>query len=95
MQQSVGVPSLTSSGWTEEDIRRVNVNFMFENFEGHDEVSSAASTFQGEDATLAALQGAGRSPLGLHQPSVLGRCMLKVRRTRAQNTGIDAVLESL
>ncbi len=31
--------------WAEENLRRVKVNFSFENFEGQDEVSSEASAF--------------------------------------------------
>ncbi len=72
----------------EEEVRRVKVNFTFDNFEGQDEVSSEASAFQreevgvgeafphlarDEDLSLAVLQGVGHSPVGLYQPSVLGR----------------------
>ncbi len=41
------------SGWAEETVRRVKVNFTFENFEGQDEVSSETSAFQREEVELA------------------------------------------
>ncbi len=41
------------SVWVEEDVRRVKVNFTFENFGGQDEVSSGASAFQREEVELA------------------------------------------
>ncbi len=39
-------------GWAEEEVRRVKVNFAFENFKGQDEVSSEASAFQREEVEL-------------------------------------------
>ncbi len=39
-------------GWSEEEFRRVKVNFSFENFEGQDEISSEASAFQREEVEL-------------------------------------------
>ncbi len=64
----------------EEDVRRVEVIFTFENFEGQDEASSEASAFQREEVefaldeylSLAVLQVVGPSPVGLYQSSVLG-----------------------
>ncbi len=41
------------SGWAEEEVSRVKVKFVFENFEGQDEVSSEASAFQREEVELA------------------------------------------
>ncbi len=49
LQQSVGVPTYTGSGWAEEEFSRVNINFSFENFEGQDEISSEASAIQREE----------------------------------------------
>ncbi len=70
----------------EEEFRRVKINFSFENVEGQDEISLEASAFQqeevdlvkphmarDEDLSLAVLQGAGLSQVGLHPPSVVGR----------------------
>ncbi len=37
----------------EEEVRGVKVNFIFENFEGYNEVSSEASAFQREEVELA------------------------------------------
>ncbi len=37
----------------EEEFRRVNINFSFENFEVQDEISSEASAFQREEVELA------------------------------------------
>ncbi len=43
---------MAGSGWAEEEVRRVKVNFIFENFEGLDEVSSEALAFQREEFEL-------------------------------------------
>ncbi len=76
------MPSQPGSGWAEEEVRRVKANFTFENFEGQVEVSSEAGglvieafphTARDEDLSLAMLQGVRPSPVGLYQPSVLGR----------------------
>ncbi len=55
-----------------EEIRRADVNLTFENFEGHDEVSSEASAVQREEVELvkpfliwqAAFQGVEPCPVG-------------------------------
>ncbi len=65
----------------EEELRRLKVNYSFENFEGQDEISSEASAFQREEVelacdeylSLAVLLGAGPSQVGLYPPTVLGR----------------------
>ncbi len=41
------------SRWAEEEVRRAEVNFTFENLEGQDEVSSEVSAFQREEVELA------------------------------------------
>ncbi len=53
LQQSADVPSLPGWGWAEDEIRRVKVNLIFENFEGQDDVSSETSAFQREGVELA------------------------------------------
>ncbi len=52
LQLSEGVPWQSGSGWAEE-VRRVKVNFTFENVEGQNKVSSEASAFQREEVELA------------------------------------------
>ncbi len=47
------VPPQTGSGWAEEEVRRAQVNFPFDNLEGQNEVSSEASVFQREEIELA------------------------------------------
>ncbi len=47
------MPSQPGPGWVEEEVRRVKVNFTFENFEGQDDVRSEASVLQREEVELA------------------------------------------
>ncbi len=49
------MPYEPGSGWAEEKVRRVKVNFTFENVKGQDEVNSEASAFQREEVELAKL----------------------------------------
>ncbi len=62
VQSSVCVLPEPSSGWAEEEIRRAYVNFIFENLEGQDEISSACIHSRIYVTTLAFFLGGGIEP---------------------------------
>ncbi len=88
----------------EEEVRRIQVNFTFEKFEGQDEISSEATPFQREEVelakpflSLAVLQGVESSPVCLISALNVGALAYiaysRCGRTKAPQSGINAALD--